>query len=121
MAVRIQFRRGTAAEWDSANPTLAAGELGYEVDTSAIKIGNGVTTWSALGYSAVSEAYLQEAISGLGSGGVDLSTKADLNSPTFTGLTDFEGVVDFSGALVIGLPPTPETAPRSVHSFAMIG
>ena len=62
MAVRIQFRRGTAAEWTSANPTLAAGELGYESDTAQIKIGNGSTAWTALGYATVSAAYVDDAI-----------------------------------------------------------
>lgn len=41
MAVQIQFRRDTAAAWTAANPTLAAGELGLETDTSFYKIGNG--------------------------------------------------------------------------------
>jgi hypothetical protein len=63
MAIRIQFRRGTAAEWASANPVLAAGELGYEVDTAAIKIGNGTDTWDLLAYGAVSEQYVADAIS----------------------------------------------------------
>ncbi len=62
MAVRIQFRRGTAAEWAAANPILAAGELGYEVDTAQIKIGNGATAWNTLSYAAVSESYLNNAI-----------------------------------------------------------
>lgn len=62
MAVRIQFRRGTAAEWTAANPTLAAGELGYEVDTAQIKIGNGTSTWTSLPYSAVSASYIDNAI-----------------------------------------------------------
>lgn len=62
MAVRIQFRRGTAAEWTSANPVLAAGELGYETDTTQIKIGNGSTTWENLAYSAVSSSYIDNAI-----------------------------------------------------------
>jgi hypothetical protein len=65
MSVRIQFRRGTAAEWTSANPTLATGELGYEVDTAAIKIGDGVTAWASLAYGAVSEAYVADAIAGV--------------------------------------------------------
>ena len=63
MAVRIQFRRGTAAEWASANPTLAAGELGYESDTGQIKIGNATDTWTNLSYSAVSQSYIDDAIS----------------------------------------------------------
>jgi hypothetical protein len=46
----IQIRRGTASEWTSANPTLAAGEQGYESDTNKIKIGNGSTAWNSLGY-----------------------------------------------------------------------
>lgn len=62
MAVRIQFRRGTAAEWAAANPTLAAGEVGYEVDTAQFKIGTGAAAWNALSYAAVSESYVDNAI-----------------------------------------------------------
>ena len=50
MANTIQHKRGTAAEWTSANPTLAAGEFGFELDTGKIKLGDGSTAWSALGY-----------------------------------------------------------------------
>ena len=52
MAVNIQFRRGTAAQWAAANPILAAGELGLETDSENFKIGNGVTAWNALAYAA---------------------------------------------------------------------
>ena len=47
MAVQIQFRNDTAANWTSANPILAVGELGLESDTGQYKIGNGVATWTA--------------------------------------------------------------------------
>ena len=52
MAVQtqIQARRGTAATWTSTNPTLAAGETGYETDTGKFKIGTGSTAWASLGY-----------------------------------------------------------------------
>lgn len=50
MAGRIQLRRGTAANWTSANPTLAAGEVGVETDTGYAKVGNGSTAWTSLGY-----------------------------------------------------------------------
>lgn len=63
MAIRIQFRRGSAADWATANPVLAAGELGYESDTGQIKIGTGSTAWNVLSYGAVSEAYVNDAIS----------------------------------------------------------
>ena len=51
MAIQIQIRRDTAANWTSANPTLAQGELGLETDTNKLKIGNGSTAWASLGYS----------------------------------------------------------------------
>lgn len=50
VVTQIQIRRGTAAEWTSANPVLASGEWGYETDTNKGKIGNGVTAWNSLSY-----------------------------------------------------------------------
>lgn len=47
----IKIRRGTAAQWTTANPTLAAGELGFETDTSRSKLGDGTTAWTSLGYT----------------------------------------------------------------------
>ena len=52
MAVQIQLRRGTAAQWTAADPILGEGELGVELDTGFFKVGNGVGHWSALPYSA---------------------------------------------------------------------
>ena len=48
----MQQRRGTAAQWTAANPTLAAGEIGFETDTSKFKMGNGSSAWTALTYFA---------------------------------------------------------------------
>jgi len=53
MAVNIQLRRGTAAEWTSANPTLAEGELGIETDTNKFKVGNGADDWDTRPYGAL--------------------------------------------------------------------
>jgi hypothetical protein len=53
MATRIQFRRGSAASWTSANPTLAQGELGVELDTDKFKIGDGTLAWNALPYGGL--------------------------------------------------------------------
>ena len=52
MAVQtqIQVRRGTASSWTSTNPTLAAGEIGFESDTGKFKIGTGSATWTSLTY-----------------------------------------------------------------------
>ena len=48
---QMQVRRGTASSWTSTNPTLAAGELGFETDTGKFKIGTGSSTWTALSYA----------------------------------------------------------------------
>lgn len=50
MADIIQVRRDTAANWTSANPTLAQGEIGYETNTGYMKIGDGSTAWNSLSY-----------------------------------------------------------------------
>lgn len=50
---QYQFRRDTAANWTSANPTLLAGELGYETNTQQFKIGNGTTAWNSLPYGGI--------------------------------------------------------------------
>jgi hypothetical protein len=51
MAVQIQLRNDTAANWTSSNPTLAQGEMGVETDTLKFKIGNGSTAWTSLAYA----------------------------------------------------------------------
>jgi hypothetical protein len=53
MAQQIQFRRGTVAQWSSANPTLAQGELGLETDSGFYKIGDGLTAWNSLAYGGL--------------------------------------------------------------------
>jgi len=56
MATRIQYRRDTAANWTSTNPTLAPGELGFETDTGFVKIGSGSATWASLPYSVTARS-----------------------------------------------------------------
>ncbi len=50
VVTQIQVRRGTASQWTSTNPTLAAGEFGFETDTNKIKCGTGATAWTSLPY-----------------------------------------------------------------------
>lgn len=50
VVTQIQLRRGTASQWTSANPILAAGEMGVETDTVKAKIGDGINTWNNLPY-----------------------------------------------------------------------
>lgn len=46
----IQVRRGSSAEWASANPVLAEGEWGLDTDLGQVKIGNGAGAWAALAF-----------------------------------------------------------------------
>ena len=67
MAQKIQLRRDTAANWVAANPILAQGEVGYEIDTGAQKVGDGVTAWNSRGYTGVATAgWLQSGTGAVG-------------------------------------------------------
>jgi len=48
VAVKIQLRRGTAAEWTGANPVLMAGEVGVDTTNNNYRIGDGTTNWDDL-------------------------------------------------------------------------
>ena len=50
MAITLQLRHDTAANWTANNPTLAAAEAGVETDTNKVKLGDGATAWTALPY-----------------------------------------------------------------------
>jgi hypothetical protein len=52
MAVTIQVRRDTSANWVSVNPVLHQGEPGLETDTGRFKLGDGSTAWTSLEYAA---------------------------------------------------------------------
>lgn len=50
MTAKIQIRRDTTANWASGNPALAAGEVGYDTTLGQVKVGDGSTTWTSLGW-----------------------------------------------------------------------
>ena len=47
---RIQIRRDSDADWQSINPTLRSGELGFNETNGRIKVGDGSTAWNLLSY-----------------------------------------------------------------------
>jgi hypothetical protein len=98
--IQFQFRRGTAAQWTSANTVLAEGEMGIETDTDLFKIGDGVTAWNSLsygglsGYSGYSGATGSAGTSGFsGYSGINGST----GTSGFSGVSGFSGISGFSG------------------------
>ena len=98
MPAVIKPRRDTAANWASVNPTLAAGEIGYDSTNKQFKIGTGSTAWTSLPFSTESPDGAQakadtaesDAISSAAS---DATTKVS----THAGLTATHGA---TGAIV---------------------
>jgi hypothetical protein len=81
MASIIQIRRDTAANWTSANPILAQGELGIETDTFKIKAGNGSTAWASLSYIIDTNSYATIT-------GAQTLTNKTLTNPTVNNYTE---------------------------------
>lgn len=73
MAIKIQVRRGTAANWTTENPTLSVGELAFETDTGKIKVGTGSTAWTSLPYAGMTPTEVASAITAAIGGVIDLS------------------------------------------------
>jgi hypothetical protein len=95
----IKFRRDTAANWATTNPTLAAGEVGLETDTGLVKYGNGTSAWTALTYPSNSNTtYLVRNNTGatiskgtlVAATGAEPSGRIDVAPFQVTGLQDSE-------------------------------
>jgi hypothetical protein len=91
MAVVIQLRRDTAANWTSSNPTLAQGEMGVETDTAKYKIGDGTTAWATLSYSSFPSTAITAST---------VTTKGDLLVATSSGTVARLGVGTTGQALL---------------------
>lgn len=84
MTARMQQRRDTAANWTSANPTLAAGEIGIETDTQKMKVGTGSTAWTSLAYAATGTVTSITAGTGLSGGTITSSGTIAIDSTVAT-------------------------------------
>lgn len=85
---KLQVRRDTAANWTTANSTLASGEVGFETDTLKFKIGNGSTAWASLAYQGstfnggtITNALVVSNTSGVNTSGTYTSTIATGTAP----------------------------------------
>lgn len=78
---QIQVRRGASSVWTSVEPILAPGEMGYDSTNNAIRVGDGVSTWSNL-----------DPIAGSGGGGsADLTqVEADITYVSGVRKTGYE-------------------------------
>ena len=93
MAIQIQYRNDTAANWTSANPVLLSGEIGYETDTKLMKIGDGTTAWVSLAYFPANAAITSGSITGvtINNSVIGGTTPA---AGTFTALNSTSGAVN---------------------------
>ena len=116
MAVRIQMRRGTTSEWNTADPILNEGEIGYNTTLAAFKIGDGSTAWSELDYYQATATITPAEVGaialtekGAANGVAELD--ANQNVKTLTSVV-FEGATDneFETTLLV----TDPTADRTI-------
>lgn len=99
MAQQIQFRRGTSSEWSAADPILAQGEIGVNLDGNRFKIGTGLTSWNYLDYTAVFDVVVQ-------------SPTAAIVYPTFA---------NNSGTTSVGIASTGSTSFVYIPSSGNVG
>ena len=93
---RIQLKHGLAASWTERNPVLLAGEIGIETDTLKMKVGDGTTNWSALGY--------------LGADANDILAIINENRDSCTTVEVAEGQSDAEALATISNPKNGDTA-----------
>jgi len=99
---RIQVRRGSSTQWESAaesigNGILYQGELGYETNTGRFKIGDGSTAWSSLPYASIlPSGFIAGSGISISQGSNGSSLTISLSDPTIqvSDITDFDEGVD---------------------------
>ena len=108
MAVQIQFRRDTGANWASANTVLAEGEMGINTTTNQFKIGNGSTAWNSLSYAPLSGTVAQlDAIEDVT---ITSATNGDLLKWNGTAWVNAAGYALLASPTLTGTPAAPTAA-----------
>ena len=122
MTSRLQQRRDTAANWTSNNPTLAAGEIGLETDTSKFKVGNGSTAWTSLSYGGIQGTTgLQGTGGSQGAQGTQGQSTLTINAQTGTTYTLASGDVgnlvtaSNASAITVTVPPSVFTTGQIIN------
>lgn len=92
----IQLRNDLAATWHSKNPVLKKGEIGIEIDTRKMKVGDGTTVWRALSY--------------MGADANDILAVINENRDTCTQIELTQGQTDADGLATITSPKKGDTA-----------
>ena len=127
MSVRIQMRRGTTSEWNTADPILNEGEIGYNSTLTSFKIGDGTSLWSNLDYyQAAADITPIEigAIAATEKGAADGVAILDANKNVVTALSVvFEGATanDFETLLTVTEPASDITISLPNATDTLVG
>lgn len=81
----IKVRRGQKQDWNSVNPVLEQGELGFDTTNNLIKIGNGTDDWQTLSVLAIATPIVL-------SSDADFTSKITVRSP----IVSFKTINDIS-------------------------
>lgn len=92
----IQLRNDLAATWNLKNPVLKKGEIGIEIDTRKMKVGDGTTTWNAISY--------------MGADANDILAVINENRDNCTQIELTQGQTDTEGLATITNPKKGDTA-----------
>jgi hypothetical protein len=128
MIRRIKIRRGTAADWSSANPILHAGEFGFATDTRVLKLGNGSQNWNALPGISIDSVMQKSQYDVNNDGVVDNASALDgmnlaavLNRSNHTGTQAINTIVGLQTALDERIPLSQKGAANGVASLGADG
>lgn len=112
---RMFQRRGTKSQWETANPVLAVGEIGFSINENVVKLGDGLTAWNSLpqigsdsayeiakinGFSGTEEEWLESLVGP--AGGFDSTQTVSEKSGSYSILsTDVGKLITNSAAVTI--------------------
>lgn len=99
----IAVRRGPKTDWESVNPVLNSGELGFDTTSNMIKIGNGSDAWQELSALATVNPILL-------SNNAEFTNKITVRSP----------IVNFKQPGDVGILTVPEGYMFSIDSMEIL-
>jgi len=127
VSVRIQMRRGTTSEWNTADPILNEGEIGYNSTLTSFKIGDGESLWSELDYYQAAADITPNEIGAIAStekNAADGVAGLDGNKNVITALSVvFEGATanDFETLLTVTEPASDITLSLPNSTDTLVG
>jgi len=126
---QIQVRRDTAANWTSVNPTLSAGEIGFETDTGKFKIGTGSNAWTVLTYvtdgskltGTITATNATTATTTTGNAGTAtaLQTARNINGISFNGTADITVTATPTAGSVVDASISSTLSPSKITGTAI--